>query len=442
MHRWLCLSVVVAAGCTNEIGTLRWELHETVGSFARVSWRQSGAAEAHVEYSVDDGVWMSTPTIDARSGINETLLVGIPYGEQARWRVVLDNGLSREGKLIETEPVPENLPLGRIVQAEPDAWLGGGQFLLTSISQNGGGWGTPGPFYAMIVDRKGRPVWTRRTRQSGQWTLYATVARSGDHLLLDEFSNFGGGDPVLVRTYLDAPIDEMVIPGFHHAFVEMPDGSVVWGSRGHGGGEALVQKSFGSDDETILWTCEDDWGPGFDEGCRSSNCVYYDDDRDSFLISFYSNETVVEIDGASGSTLWWAGEVDGGFTFDPPESQFVWQHGVTWTDAGTLLLSTHEFGGAERTNEAREYTVDFDEGVLTEIWSYDSLAFANTNGDTWRLPNGNTLHTLGSASLIKEVDTTGDVVWHLDYNEAGENRLTGRSEWISDLYSLLSPDAQ
>lgn len=435
------LWMVALAGCSGEIEQLRWELHEDVRSFAWVSWRQGERADARVEYSFDPGEWLSTPVIEARAGKNQALVAGIPYGHEARWRVVLDDGTIREaGRPIQTEAAPENLPQGRLQRAVPQGWYADGTYLLTSISQPGGGWSSSGPFWTVILDRQARPVWVRRTRQSSHWTLYAQVSVSGDHLLLDEFRNFGGGDALAIRTYLDEEIEEIPIPGHHHAFVEMPDGSLVWGSRGHGGGEALVEKQPGQKGETVLWTCESDWTEGHAQGCRS-NCVFYDEDRDSFLISFYTNESVVEIDRASGSTLWWAGDTAGGYAFDPPESQFIWQHGVTWTDAGTLLLSTHDFGGARRTNEAREYVVDHERGVLEAVWAYDAEAFAATNGDTWRLPNGNTLHTLGSASLVKEVDADGEVVWHLDYNEGGANRLMGRSEWISDLYSLLSPSA-
>jgi hypothetical protein len=69
------------------------------------------------------------------------------------------------------------------------------------------------------------------------------------------------------------------------------------------------------------------------------------------------------------------------------------------------------------------------------------LAKADTNGDTHRLPNGNTLHAVGSSGEIKEVMSDGAVVWHARFpNRNG--KLVGRVEWINDLYALVSDDAR
>jgi hypothetical protein len=88
--------------------------------------------------------------------------------------------------------------------------------------------------------------------------------------------------------------------------------------------------------------------------------------------------------------------------------------------------------------EAREYVVDHAAETLTELWSFglgggSSMAL---NGDVWRLPGGNTLHTLGSAGQVIEVTPEGEVVWHLDYQA---EHLMGRSGLIEDLYDLVPP---
>ena len=409
-----------------------WRLHDVQPGFAIVSWTQSRAAEVWVEYSVDPGEWMSSPPVAGVVGENEKLIVGIPLAHSAQWRIVSADDMSEAPEPIETGPIPADLPIPRLGAALPDNWLPDGKFMLTSISEGNGGWSTNGPFWTLIVDRRGRPVWGTRTER-GAWTLYAQVSVTGDHIIYDDFSWFSPNDATATRTYLDAEIEVIDIPGFHHAFVELPDGTIAWASRSHGGGEALVERAPGEDDVTIVWTCAQDWPEA--GGC-ASNCIYYNEPTDSYLYSFYSNESVVEVDRSTGETLWWAGGVGGGYSFSPSESHFYWQHGVSYTDEGTLLLSTHH--GRQRTNLAREYIVDHDTRTLIEIWNYDAEAYADTNGDTWRLENGNTLHTLGSASEVKEVDANGQVVWHLDYEGT---RLLGRSEFISDLYALLSPTA-
>ena len=85
----------------------------------------------------------------------------------------------------------------------------------------------------------------------------------------------------------------------------------------------------------------------------------------------------------------------------------------------------------------REYTVDQKTGVLTSIWEYDPGIHAGTNGDAWRLDNGNTLHVIGSAGHVVEVTAEGEEVWHVTFND---NFLMGRGELIADLYTLVSPE--
>jgi len=268
------------------------------------------------------------------------------------------------------------------------------------------------------------------------------VARSGDHFLWDEataWSDFDhGAGSVIHRAYLDEEIEEIPTPGLHHAFFEHEDTTLAWGSVYHGStldSEALVELAPGAKTPTILWDCFDDW-LGYAWNCES-NTIYYDAGRDTYLYSFYTNNTMVELSRSTGQTLWWAGAEAGGRTFIPAASQFDWQHGVNWTPQGTLLVSSRATDSqGVRTTRLYEYDVDDTAGTLSLIWQYDAEVHAQTNGDSRRLPNGNTLHGVGSAGQIHEVNAAGQPVWILDYQDT---RLTGRAEHITDLYDLLSP---
>ncbi|MCP4807929.1 MAG: hypothetical protein GY884_21510, partial [Proteobacteria bacterium] len=186
---------------------LSWLLHSTVHSFARVTWNQDAPMAVHVEFSVDEGEWLSTPTIDGVAGANEQLVVGIPYGMSAAWRVVGPDGFVESDDPIEVARIPDGLPQPRLEVAEPGAWIADGNYLLTSISETGGGWSTNGPFWTVVLDRRGRAVWASRTRP-GTWTLYAQVSVTGDHILFDEYSWFDGPQSTFAqRTYLDEPIE-------------------------------------------------------------------------------------------------------------------------------------------------------------------------------------------------------------------------------------------
>ena len=57
---------------------LSWTLLE-MESLVNVAWTQDEAAAVHIEYSVDDGVWMSSPAISRPAGTHEQLIVGIPF---------------------------------------------------------------------------------------------------------------------------------------------------------------------------------------------------------------------------------------------------------------------------------------------------------------------------------------------------------------------------
>jgi len=422
-------------GAPAMISALDWRLHDEVESLVYVSWEQSAAAAVAVEYNFASGDWQSTPTREFEAGTNEQLLVGIPFGMDASWRVAPEGGEAVDGETISTGPVPSGLPLATVEIAYEDAWLPSGNYLLTSINEDNGGW-NGGTYWTFIIDRLARPVWASEA-PSHHWTLFAQVAVSRDHILWDEATYWSswdnGAGSTVHRTYLDAEIEEIPTPGLHHAFVQLPDDTLVWGSQYHGGGEALVEKAPGDADETILWTCHSDW-PGSDYFCES-NGLYYQEATDSFLYSFYTNNSVVEVDHTTGDSLWWAGGVGGGYSFDPPDSQFAWQHGISYTDAGTLLLSTEASIGGH-TTMVREYTVDHATETLVEVWNYNPDVYAETNGDAWRLDNDNTLHVMGAASEIYEVTVDGEVVWWLDFHGS---RLLGRGEFIEDLYTLISP---
>lgn len=413
-----------------------WALHEEMQSLVYARWTQDGDAPVHVEYSVDEGVWLSSPSIDGVAGANEQLLVGIPFATDADWRVVVEGQQSYDGPAIRTGDLPEGMPEPTVTVADESAWLAEGVYFLSSVNEKRGGW-VGGTYWTFITDRQGRVVWARYAPERN-WTLYAQVAVTGDAIYWDEatyWSDYdGGADSKIHKTWLDEEIEVIDAPGLHHAWIQLPDGTLAWGSQAHGGGEALVELAPGASEATVIWTCDDDWDGS---GRCESNSLWYDETKNTYLYSFYTNSSVVEIDRATGETLWWAGGVDDGYEFDPESSQYSWQHGISWTESGTLLLSTEwPYGARETTTALAEYEVDHEAGTLTWVWGSDSGVYAETNGDARRLPNGNTLHVVGSTSEVREVTPEGVEVWRMDL---GGLRLLGRGEFIEDLYPLLKP---
>ena len=424
-------------------------LGDTFQSFVTVSWTQEGTATTWVEATYDDDLLQSPPRLTS-PGANQQLILGLPYSKPVSWRLKYDadGDLSTTADLVTagagdiiTGSLPKGLPTPSVLVSDPDRWEPTGNYLLGSINQDGGGW-TGGHYWKFIIDRRGRVVWAHETPDQ-HWSIFLRVAQSGDHILWDEatyWSDWDAGQGSTVhRWYIDGTeIEEISTPGLHHAFTELPDGTLAWGAAADPY-EDLVKRTPGSDQVQTIWSCQDFHAQADIRDSCQSNTLYHHEATDTFLYSFYTTNTVVEIDHASGQSLWWAGDVPGGYRFDPPESQWSWQHGANYLDDGHLLTSTEDthFGYADYT-VAREYLVDHDAGALVQVWSFGDGhdTYASTAGEAHRLPSGNTLHNYGSHGSLKEVTPDGDVVWEVLW---GGDRLLGRTVFLEDLHAFLPP---
>ncbi len=316
-----------------------WWLHEEVESLVYVSWEQDAAGTAWVEYSFDEGEWLSSPPFEAGAGGHEQVLVGIPYLADLQWRVVAEidgQQPSAEGEQASAGSLPDGLPVGTIAVSDEAAWEPTGNYLLSSICQETGSW-DPGNYWTFIVDRQGRPVWASLAPDQ-HWTLFSQISVDGSYILWDESTYWldwgmsGGSGTTVHKQYLDAEIDVVPADGIVHAFVELPDGTLAWGSEFNtGGDEALVELAPGTEDPVIVWSCEEDY-PGGARAYCASNGLFYRESTDSYLYSFWDESVVIEVDRATGESLWWAGGVDGSYAFEPTDSQFDFQHGVSYTD--------------------------------------------------------------------------------------------------------------
>lgn len=404
---------------------LDWALHPDMTSLVYATWTQEESATVRVEYSVDEGVWLESPTLERSAGEQEQLLLGIPFDMDFSLRLVYvvadeerEVGMAqgRTGALPSGFWAPDRIVF---VDNERDPTA---NYLLGSLNDETCGW-CDGNHWTFILDRQGRPVWARLTENQA-WTLFPSVSIDGTSLLIDEFTYWSdwseGEDSTVYRLRIDlSEVESYATPGGHHAFAETQDGTILWGAASWSG-EELREVDRGGD-ERLVWDCT---------GCQS-NCIFWNSDTDSILYSFYTNDTVYEIDRDSGDTLRQFGQARDSWDFNPSESMFSWQHGVSYTDSGTLLVST----AAGSETEVREYELDDTHETLDLVWSFGEGqgVYADTNGDARRLPGGNTLHSYGSAGRIREVTSDNDLVLDLDF---GEGYLIGRTEYIEDLYRL------
>lgn len=424
------------------VSAVSWRLHDSLETLVYVSWEQAEAATVWVEYSFDAGEWLSTPPVEAGVGPQEHLLLGIPYGTELSFRVVSDagSGAQMTGEyLAETAEFPNGLPYPNLIVADPTKYESSGNYLLASINEDPVGWGG-GDYWLFIIDREGRVVWAQLT-DDNHWTIYSRVSYDGDDILWDEATYWsdwdGGSDSVVHRMKIDGSIVQTYeTPGLHHAFTELADETIVWGAAEGWSSETLEELQPDGTRRTI-WDCEDWQDETGERGECQSNTLFWNEKDDTFLYSFYTNNTAIEVDHATGEILRQWGEARGSWAFDPPESQFYWQHGLNYLENGHLLLSTAVYNDGPNNDEtaAREYEVDDETQTLHEVWNFGlgEGIYAETAGEAHRLANGNTLHNYGSGGRIREVTSDGEVVWDVEW---GDGRLLGRTVLLEDLYAF------
>ena len=408
-------------------------LHEGYGSLVYVAWEQPAAATAWVEFSVDEGAWLSTPPEAVDAGPQEALLLGVPYGHEVTFRVGSDGGggvLLTDTDSVTTDPLPEGAHAPDAVEGDPAGWDADRPYVFLSMESTEG-YG----YWAMIVDRQGRVVWAR---ENSLFTisLHPRVASDGAALLIDESTFWTlfdeGADSRVVRTRLDGSGEEVyATPGLHHPFTDTADGSIIWAAV-DGQDERLMRLRPDGVEELVFDCGEFRRGLEVYSYC-GSNTVWWNEADDTFLYSLYSLETVVEVDAATGEALRWFGHVPGAWSFSPTESAFWWQHGGYYTDAGTFLTSSKYIDGGQET-VVREYELDAASEALVEVWSFGEGegVYGDVMGEAHRLPGGNTLHNYGSAALLREVTPAGEVVWEVSWDA----EFMGRSEPVGDLYAL------
>lgn len=427
------LLLVVACGQDGDSGALQGieaELVDEVRTVVRVRWHQTFAGPTWLEFQAAGEDWQSTPVLDRLAGVHSEVVLGVPARTDVVYRVVGE----REGRAVAsadhratTGAIPASVPVPSLEQHVPDG-LDPRPWLLVTLSDWDDGW-------AYILDRRGRVVWYREMAPN-TWTLWALPSQDGTHLLLDE-ANWVGTGSVVYRITLDGTILETIdTPYLHHPFVELPDGSLVWGASE--GRIERLDKRRGRGPVETLWDCADFLVElGTDDTRCTSNSLAWDPVEDRFLLSFFDLDTVAEIDHATGATLRWFGQAPGSYAFEPSDSVFDFQHGVHWTGAGTLLLSTRDAPEGYTETHAREYRVDPSSETLELVWSYGEGQglYAEEIGDARRLPNGNTLLNYGSNPLIREIDGAGQTVWQVAWDLEGWVWV-GRQHLLEDLYAF------
>jgi len=443
----IALLLLLAPGCETEepagpfaVRDGHIALHETMGSILVVTWEQDTEGAAWLEFRVQgEEEWVTSPSTERPAGAAEELVLGMPFDAVVEVRVAWDGGHSPVA-IAQTGPLPHGAPVPDEVDGDPERWDAASPYVLVCMAGEDAG-GIDGR-WSFIVDRAGRTVWARPLEES-RVSLQTQLSADGTEILVDQNSFWaifdGGAAGAVDRVDIEGNLILRVeTPGLHHPFAELPDGTIAWGAiSGEFDEEVLTTKA---PDGTVeeLWSCADflaaEGGPP-DAYC-GSNTLSYSAETDTFLYSFFSLETVVEVDRLSGDTVRYFGHTgDDAWDFDPPDAAFWWQHGPHYTDAGTLLLSSKD--GPEGTETVLvEYEFDDDNRALREVFRFGDGegVYGETMGEADYTAGGHILHNYGSGIRLREVTPDGEVVWEVSW----EAEMLGRTTPIPDLYVLKS----
>jgi hypothetical protein len=297
------------------------------------------------------------------------------------------------------------------------------------------GTGFSGDWWTFIIDREARVVWARETQRL-RVTMHPHPSYDETSFLIAENSYWAtcdGDDGEIVRMKIDGTIeDTYATPGLHHPFTETADGALLWAA--YDGRDDSIEELSADGSRRTIFSC-DDWhdDENFRESC-GSNTIFWHEPTDSILFSFFYTDTIVHLDRQNGEVFKWFGELDGSWDFDPPSSQFWYQHGAQFLDDGHLLVSTHVSRNGNET-VVREYELDESAETLREVWNFGvgEGVWGAQMGEAYRLPNGNTLHNYGTDARVREATPDREVVWEVDWSDSS---YIGRTTPIGDLYQF------
>lgn len=410
-----------------------------VVTLIHVAWTQDEPVDATwVEFRFETEEWTRSPRRGGEPGPHEELVIGVPSQSKVEWRVANAVGETTTWSgvgMTRTGVLPGELPPVELL-AWDEALASPEGFVLGSIDQ-GISW-YAGPFWAFLLDRKGRYVWYHEVPDS-RLALYVQPTDDGRGVFFDGSTQYVWEDgvyPTVSRMTLDGTrLEETRLDDFGFAVDEWTDGRTLYEARGGREYQLRARNPDGSED--VLWSCTN-WLESIGQSRESCavNTIVWDRDRGTALWSMYQNNSVAEIDLESGGVVRYFGQLDGGWAFDPPESVVDYQHYVNWSPEGTLLASTH-IVDEPRVQVCNEYAVDEASETLRLVWQYRSDDYyAQYAGECARTPNGNTLVGYGVAGAAVEVTPDQDVAWQIEWDASRGTHLIGHLTLIADVYAL------
>lgn len=429
--------------------TLDGEIADGISTTATVSWSveldetDATLESTYLEFGVDDAFDRTRLGLPTEDGSFEAQLYGLVPAEDHGIRavaVVDGTAYASESITLTAGAPPVGLPSLTTGGNEDGGGEDDGGYLLTSIVSV--------PSTAVVMDTRGNYVWWYESPVEGQFITRAHLSRAGDSVILLAWDSAPDAPENSVPRILEVgfdghPIREVPVPGAHHDFVELPDGTLavlVEDVRTVGAHEVIgdsIIEIAPDGTETEAWSSWDQLDfalpPGYPEPTfdwTHANAIDHDGDRDVYHVSLYRMASIVEVDRASGELNWTLGGPQSDF-LSPTQGSFLFDGNHQFQMLGDRILAFEN--GTELTEHSRavELQLDADLGTAHEVWSYASnpplLSF--TLGDVSRMDGGHTLITWATCGRIDRVTPEGEVAWSVSGALGGG---FGYTTWFAD----------
>jgi hypothetical protein len=424
-------------------------VHDRVNTILVVTWNQRVAAESTwLEFGFEDGIVMKSRPRAGALGAHRDVVLGVPGETDVSLRVVSKqsgNDFSSRDYQGRTEAVPSGpngMPVPTILSydaalASPDRWL------LGSVENSQGGCGPEcynrWTYWTYIMDRKGRIVWYYADPASNATSSFQRRARDGEYLWIEKRPYGRPGPREVLKTTLDDEYSETIaVANLADSIDVTPDGSLLYDANN------TLRELSRAGMVRDIWSCRTQFGNNFE--CYT-NTINFVPATNSVWMSYPEENTIVEVNRATGQLVASYGEAPGSYTFSPDTWQFEFQHFPNISEAGTLLVSSHMPGYADTYTPVAgqhaflEFEIDRQNRRLVEKWSYNAgQEWAMYKGMAIRLPNGNTLANYGSGGVIREITPDKRTAFWVKFDApTGDdfyNKMVGHNELIDDLYAL------
>jgi len=430
----------LALGCRDAGFEVALSVSEVVPTVVTAHWdvELEDWSAAWLEYGSDESYGERAAAATEGSGPYRDLLLGLLPESDYHVRLVVERGGERyesDDQVVTTGAKPAELP-SYTVQAESsaDTWQG---YLATSIIAT--------PPTAVILDDAGEYVWWYQPAEELSMMGRAALSRDGKAILYSDINLNGNDDNRLYRVSLDgSELESWELPGFHHDFVELPDGTVAYlamDPRTIDGAEVPGDRLMELAPDGSISEIYNIWDDFEYEGSNKSltgtwwphaNAIDHLPEEDAYLVSFLTLDGIFKIHRASGQVSWILGGEHSDFTLpNGGSSLFDHQHQMHWLGDSILVFVNGEL--PDGTSHALEYALDEQTGTAEETWSYwpDTELNSIILGDVHRLDTGNTLVSFSYSGQIHEVNPQGELQWKL----AGMmGAAMGYVTWMDSLY--------